>query len=249
MTFAEYMNPNGWFQKDAGPRYLQLRHRIERAVADGILQPNGSLPPERELAEITDLSRVTIRKAIHELVETGTLVQRQGSGTFVRKNVPKLEQSLSRLSSFTEDMASRGKGTTSIWLERGIVLPTEEERAALDLPPEASAARLCRLRQADGVPLAIEKATLPLGILPNPLVVTTSLYDVLEAEGRRPVRAAQRISAINLKEAEADLLGVPSGAAGLSIQRLSYLPDDTIVEFTRSTYRGDAYDFVADLTL
>ena len=127
--------------------------------------------------------------------------------------------------------------------------PTGEERKALDLGDGASVARLFRLRMADGIPLAIERATLPLSILPNPLIVDTSLYAVLDRGGHRPIRAVQRISAIDLGEDEADLLGVVHGAAGLSIQRLSYLADDTIVEFTRSTYRGDAYDFVAHLGL
>ena len=117
MSFLEYMEPDAWLRDGAGPRYIQLRDRIERAVADGILAPNGSLPLERELADITDLSRVTVRKAIHALVETGILTQRQGAGTFVRENMQKMEQSLSRLSSFSEDMAGRGKDTASVWLE------------------------------------------------------------------------------------------------------------------------------------
>ena len=85
--------------------------------------------------------------------------------------------------------------------------------------------------------------------MPNPLVVTTSLYDVLEAQGKRPVRAIQKISAVNLGESEARLLDVAPGAAGLSIKRTSYLADGRVAEFTQSTYRGDAYDFVAELRL
>ena len=64
-----------------------------------------------------------------------------------------------------------------------------------------------------------------------------------------PVRAVQKISAINLEPTEADLLSVAEGTAGLSIQRTSYLTSGRVAEFTRSIYRGDAYDFVAELRL
>ena len=65
----------------------------------------------------------------------------------------------------------------------------------------------------------------------------------------RPVKAMQRISAINLEPREAELLGVVEGAAGLSIERVSYLKSGRVAELTRSLYRGDAYDFVAELRL
>jgi GntR family transcriptional regulator len=99
------------------------------------------------------------------------------------------------------------------------------------------------------VPLAIERAALSTAVLPDPGVVTDSLYGVLAERGLRPERAVQRISAANLGEADARLLAVPVGAAGLRIERVSYLPSGRVVEFTRSLYRGDAYDFTAELRL
>ena len=82
MTLNEFLKPEGWFGREAGPRYVQLRRRLEEGIENGLLPPNSSLPPEREIAELTDLSRVTVRKAIHELVQNGIIVQRQGSGLF-----------------------------------------------------------------------------------------------------------------------------------------------------------------------
>jgi len=249
MTVADFLRPDGWLGKDSGPRYVQLRRRLEEAINTGLLQPNSSLPPEREIADLTDLSRVTVRKAIQELVKKGVVVQRQGSGSFVREAEPKVEQSLSHLTSFTADMRRRGLDTTSKWLERGVFLPSPEEVVALGLASDASVARIYRLREAGGRPMALEKAALPLDILPNPLDVTTSLYALLEQHGNRPVRAVQKISAVNLEKPECDLLGVPEGTAGLSIQRTSYLESGRVAEFTQSLYRGDAYDFVAELRL
>jgi GntR family transcriptional regulator len=97
--------------------------------------------------------------------------------------------------------------------------------------------------------MAIERATVPARFLPDPFLVETSLYDVMERLGCLPVRALQRLSAANLGGEDAALLGVPPGAAALAIDRLSYLDGGQPVEFTQSWYRGDAYDFVAELSL
>lgn len=251
MKITDYLKAEGWLDQVAGPRYVQLRKRIERAMDPevSILPPGASLPSEREIASLTGLSRVTVRNAIQALVEAGTVVQRQGSGTFVTEKAQRVEQSLSHLTSFSEDMARRGMQSTSVWLERSVCLPSPEETIALALSANDSVSRISRLRMADDRPMAIERAALPVDILPNPIAVTTSLYDVLEQDGNRPVRAIQKISAINLSMDDADLLGVAEGAAGLRIERVSYLPSGRVAEFTKSIYRGDAYDFVAELRL
>ncbi len=249
MSIAEFLNPDLWLSAAGGPRYIQLRRRIEDGIAEGLLLPDDPLPPERELASLTGLSRVTVRKATQAMVEDGLITQRQGSGSFVAPKTRRVEQSLSRLTSFTEDMARRGYKSESKWLERGIFLPSPEEVIALALSPDDSVSRIARLRLASGRPMAIERASLPVDILPVPTEVTTSLYEVLERDGKRPVRAIQKLSAINLPRSDADLLDLDEGAAGLRIERTSYLADGRIVEFTRSIYRGDSYDFVAELRL
>jgi GntR family transcriptional regulator len=251
MKITDFLKAEGWLDQVAGPRYVQLRKRIEKAMDPdvGILPPGASLPSEREIASLTGLSRVTVRNAIQALVEAGTVVQKQGSGTFVTEKAQRVEQSLSHLTSFSEDMTRRGMKSTSVWLERSICLPSLEETIALALSANDSVSRISRLRMADDRPMAIERAALPVDILPNPIAVTTSLYDVLEQDGNRPVRAIQKISAINLGQDDADLLGVAEGAAGLRIERVSYLPSGRVAEFTKSIYRGDAYDFVAELRL
>ena len=249
MNISAFLDPATWLTPDAGPRYMQLRQRLSDGVAQGILKRGAPLPPERELASLTDLSRVTVRKAIQALAEDGLIVQKQGSGSFVALDTPKIEQSLSRLTSFTEDMTGRGLVSASRWLERGIFLPTQTEIDTLALSTEASVARVARLRTADGNPMAIERASLPTTILPNPLLVETSLYEVLDRAGLRPVRAVQKISAINLEQPDADLLDIEPGQAGLRIERISYLSDGRVAEFTQSVYRGDAYNFVAELSL
>ncbi|SFN62834.1 GntR family transcriptional regulator [Mesorhizobium sp. NFR06] len=235
--------------QSGAPLYLQLRRSIEEAVNRGLIGPGDALPSERDIASKADISRVTVRKAVQDLVKGGILVQRHGSGTFVAPRMERVEQSLSRLTSFTEDMARRGMTVRSVWLDRGLYAPSPDEMMVLGLSSTELVARVARLRIADDTPLAIERAALSASVLPDPEAVGSSLYAALGMTGNRPVRAVQRISATNLGDADARLLEVPSGVAGLQIERISYLASGKVIEFTRSVYRGDAYDFVAELRL
>lgn len=232
-----------------GPLYLKLRQALEDAIHSGRLAGGAALPAERDLADYAGVSRVTLRKAVDDLVSEGLLVRRHGSGTFVVKQAPRVEQPLSRLTSFTEDMVSRGLQTHSNWLERGLFHPSPEERMRLGIAVGMMVARLDRLRTANDMPLAIERASVSAEFVPDPAAVSGSLYAVLEQNGAKPIRAIQRISACNVGGAEAALLEVAPGAAGLSIERIAYLASGRVVEFTRSLFRGDAYDFVAELAL
>jgi GntR family transcriptional regulator len=232
-----------------GPLYLQLKRFIEDAIRSELVHPGDALPSERDIAARLDISRVTVRKAVQQLVHEGVLVQRHGSGTYVSLPPHRVEQSLSHLTSFAEDMARRGMAVRSTWLDRGIYEPSAQETAILGLAGTDKVARIARLRISADTPLAIERASLPAGILPDPQAIGTSLYAHLEKAGNRPIRAVQRIRAASLGEEDAALLDVAPGVASLHIERTSYLASGTVVEFTRSIYRGDTYDFVAELRL
>ncbi len=232
-----------------GPLYLQLQRWIEDAIKRGAIYPGDALPSERDLALRANVSRVTVRKALQELVRNNVLVQRHGSGTFVAAQTPRVEQSLSQLTSFSQDMARRGMSVRAEWLDRGIYTASPEETVALGLTPTEKVARVDRLRLTGDMPLAVERASLSASILPNPQGVGESLYKYLDSFNMHPVRAIQRIRAVNIAESDAHLLRVPSGSAGLYIERISYLSSGRVIEFTRSVYRGDTYDFVAELRL
>jgi GntR family transcriptional regulator len=235
--------------ESSAPLYLRVKKLVQQAVEQGELKTGDAIPSERDAAGMLDISRVTVRKAFTELVRDGVLLQRRGSGTFVRGPAHRIEQPLSRLTSFSEDMRLRGLKTEADWLDRSSGLPTPEEALKLSISPSEQICRFHRLRRADGAPLAIELAAVPHRFLDDPNAVGASLYDALEARGCRPVRALQRLHATGLSAADARLMEVPVGSAALFIERISYLPDGRIVEYTRSFYRGDTYDFVAELSL
>ena len=153
---------------------------LKREIAAGRFAQADVLPGERELSEMLDVSRTTLRRAIAALVDEGVLVHRHGAGTFVRRSPPHVEQPLSRLTSFTEDMRLRGLTASSKAIERGTFLPTPEESMMLDiaLSEPSSVSPGCRL--ADGVPMAIERAAVPLRFLGGAGPEGDSLYAALE---------------------------------------------------------------------
>jgi GntR family transcriptional regulator len=231
------------------PLFEAVGAALKREIASGRFAETNVLPGERELSEMLEVSRTTLRRAIAALVDDGVLAHRHGAGTFVRRNPPHVEQPLSRLTSFTEDMRLRGLTASSRVIERGTYLPTPEETMMLGIGPGESVYRLSRLRLADGVPMAIDHAAVPLHFLNGAQAAEESLYAALESSGFRPVRALQRLRAIIIGPAEAAMLEIAAGSAALDIQRIAYLADGRCVEFTRSYYRSDTFDFVAELTL
>jgi len=226
------------------PLYQQLQRALREAITENRLAADEALPPERDLAGEFGVSRITVRKALDALVSEGLLTRRQGAGTFVAARV---EKSFSKLSSFTEDMISRGRRPESVWLSRSAGAVTPEESLTLGLSPGSQVYRFNRIRYADGSPMALEYSTVPGFCLPSETAVEESLYDALDKYGARPARALQRLRAVLFTAERARLLGVPDGSPGLLIERRGFLRDGRPVEFTQSYYRGDAYDFVAEL--
>ena len=226
------------------PKYQQLARAIERAIERGALPNGDALPAERDIASDMSISRITVRKAIDGLVENGLLARKQGAGTFVSGRV---EKPFSRLSSFSEDMAGRGWTARSEWVARTEGVITPEESLALSLSPGTKVYRFVRIRYANDVPMAFETSIVPASALPGLSAVQGSLYTALEATGNRPVRALQRLRAIIFTKDKAQSLGVKEGDPGLFIERRGFLASGATVEITQSYYRGDAYDFVAEL--
>ena len=226
------------------PLYLQLARFLADAVRSGHYAAHEALPSERALSESLDLSRVTTRKAIDQLVLQGLIVRRRGSGNYI---APRIEQALSRLTSFSEDLRARGFAPSSRWLSREVIAAPELACEILGLPRGARVAHLVRLRIADETVMALEECTLPATVLPDPTQVEGSLYEFLDARGGAPVRAVQTIRAINASATLARRLRVPTGRAVLSIQRVGYLASGSPVELTQAYCRSDFYDLVAEM--
>jgi GntR family transcriptional regulator len=226
------------------PLYRQLASRLREQIVDGAIKTGDALPSERDLCEKTGASRVTVRKAIELLIDEGLLSRRQGSGTYV---APRIRAPGSYLSSFSEDAQARGDATDTIWVSKSIDVPSDDERSRLELPTGTNVARLSRVRMAGGEPLAIENAVVPADMLPAIEALGRSLYQALGANGSAPVIGTQTIRAALADAGEAALLSIRQGSEVLHIERITRRADGRPVELTRSTYRGDRYEFVSEL--
>ena len=145
-------------------------------------------------------------------------------------------------------MRSRGRKPASKWLSRTSGLVTPSEAMALGVSPGTEVYRFRRLRYADGLVVALETSVVPAWCLPSAEAVTDSLYDALDGAGFRPVRALQRLRGIAFTPDQAEKLGVQPRDPGLYIERRGFSADGRSCELTRSYYRGDAYDVVAELS-
>jgi len=228
------------------PLYQQLQRALRQAIESRVLAPDDALPPERDLASDFGVSRITVRKAIDGLVSDGMLLRRQGSGTFVRARV---EKNFSKLTSFSEDMRARGRNPRSVWLRKSTGTVTPEEALTLRASPGTPVYRFHRIRFADDAPMALEYATILASCLPSVDAVESSLYVALERAGNRPVRALQRLRAVLFSAEQAELLHAKERDAGLLVERVGFLNDGRAAEFTQSYFRGDIYDFVAELSI
>ena len=228
------------------PLYRQVTTAIRDAITNRSLKPNDALPPERELADLFGVSRITIRKAISGLVNEGVLDTRHGSGTFVHS---KVEKNFAQLTSFSEEMKSRGMRPSSVWLNRSVGKVGPEEALTLRASPGTDVYRLKRIRLADDAPMSIESTTILASCLPSVESVEHSLYSALLSTGNRPVRALQRLSALLLNDEQASMLGAKAGDAGLLVERVGFNNAGAAIEFSQSYYRGDTYDFVAELSI
>lgn len=231
-------------EKDNSPLYMQIARKLSDDVHNGRYQVDQALPSERTLSELLNVSRVTARKAIDQLVDQGLVVRRRGSGNYI---APRIEQPLSNLTSFSEQLQQRGHQPGSRWLRRAIVTPSPDEQLSLGLSPYSKVARLERLRLADDVVMAYEVSVLPQTILADPEAVGASLYQYLDSIGKAPVRALQHIRAMNATADLARQLGVSVGQALLYITRIAYLETGEAMELTHSYCHSDHYDFVAEM--
>lgn len=233
------------------PLYIQVKEALLAEIRSGQRRPHDRLPSERELSARFDVSRMTVRQALLDLTREGVIYTRVGKGTFVA--APKIDQQLRALTSFSQDVRSRGGQPASRVLEARETAASQEVAAALRLAGGEPVWMLSRLRLADGMPLAIETANLPVARCPDLLrhdFSVESLYQVLRHDyGIEPTQAEQVIEAGLATPREAELLELTPPAAVLRMERLTFDSAGQPIEYVLSTYRSDRYKFRSALTV
>ena len=227
------------------PLYLQLKNALVADIDAGHYKPHERLLSERELGEKFKVSRMTVRQALTEMIRDGILYTQAGKGTYVSES--KIKQELQTLTGFSQDMAARGAVVSAQVLEARIIPAPLTLAAIFAVPLNTELVLLSRLRLSDGIPLAIEEAYVRHEVCADILECDfskESLYNVLATRYNTIlVRAEQTMEASLASPKEAELLQITSPSPVLRMERLSYNELHMLIEYVKSTYRGDRYNF------
>lgn len=240
---------NELVQDSVSPYYRQLYEILRKDIVEGQRPAGELLPSESELIDRYQVSRVTVRQAMDLLVQDGLVYRRRGRGTFVA--APKIEQGLTQIISFSEDMRRRGFHAETAVLTSYLLPASKEIAEKLGIARGEEIAFLQRLRLADGEPLSIESSYLVHRQCPGILdgdYARNPLRETLEQNyDLRLVRATQVIRAIAASEALAQKLSIAPGSPLFFIERISYSQYDRPVEFLQLYHRGDRYSLHNEL--
>jgi GntR family transcriptional regulator len=225
------------------PRYRQIADHLRALVESG--RPGDRLPSDAELCAAFGVSRMTARQAVDQLLAEHLVVRHRGQGTFVAERP--VARLLGSPLSFTASMRWRGRTASSRLLAAGLVAPEPADAAALRLAEDADVVLVERLRLADGVPMAIERAALIPELAPilERDLATGSLHMAMEQLGHRPTTSHAQVTARLADPREARLLGLDDVGVLLCERRVIEDQDGVPVEHTETRYAAERYVFEA----
>jgi GntR family transcriptional regulator len=229
--------------------YSRVETVIADKITDGDLKVGDQLPTEDSLIVRFGVSRITVRRAIQNLVSRGLVEIRRGRGTFVA--APKIMQDLTELSGFVEDMHALGRKPTARVIGKEVVTAGATVANQLALTRGERVVRIRRVRLADGVPLSFDETYLPLEI--GKKIITNNLrlepiFSLLERKYDVPlIEAEYKLDAVAAESEVAAALRVKQGSPIFRIERTSYSTGSRPVDYERLHYRGDIVRFVTRL--
>jgi len=236
------------------PLYHQIANILREEILKGRYKPNELLPSESQLMRQYSVSRGTVRDAIKLLLSEGLLTRHRGKGTLV--TLPKIEQNLIKLMSFTELMQSQGKVPRAKVIRVESHQPTSRTAKLMRLDQIAELLKVKaddkilfveRLRLGDEEPLVLERSYFPEqlchGLLDYDLEAQ-SIYTVMEEKlGITLGYAEQSIEAAVANSTESMILGIKIGSPMLLVKRLAYTVEGVPIEYAEDLHRGDRLKF------
>lgn len=232
----------------ATPLYHQVRLQLQGWV-EGHLDPGDELPSELELAEAFEVSRITVRQAVAELLADGALYRPKSRSRLRRASV-RVHQELTRLRGFfRDDVLAAGMDPVVTVLQKGLV---RDDRIAemLRVHADTDIVRVERLHSGNGQPMTLQTSYFPHGPFPDLLAqdLSGSLFRLAaERYGLEMAGAQQRVYARACRAHESKALHLPARAPALVVERLSFTAAQVPVEFFECCLRADSYDLTLTL--
>lgn len=234
------------------PLYYQLKTLLLEEIKSNAYPVDSIIPTEKEISEMFEISRTTVRQAITELVREGWLYRVKSKGTFVAQR--KIQQDfIRRLESFNEQIERTGRrpGTELLALE--VVEMPERAAEAFGVAPGEKVVYLHRKRSADDEPIVTVETYLPYpkcAFLMQHNMAKESMYNVLaEREETRICRVSRILEAVAANAQDARLLNIRTGKPVHLFHTVGYNQYDEPIEFSIARYRGDRNRFEVDLLI
>lgn len=234
-------------RNDHLPLYIQLKNIIADKIKSEELEAGDIIPSEKELQKQFGVSRITVRQAIKELENEGLVKKKQGKGTFV--SFPKLSHELPNLTSFTEDIKSKGLNPESeiISIEKIIDQDVAEK---LETNPNTVFLNIKRLRLINGEAVGIHNCYLDTNILDEKAVNEikdmdneNSLYDIIEKYNINISHADETLEGGISDPYVSKLLGIKKDFPLLILERITFTEKNEAFEFVKMHYRADKYKY------
>lgn len=228
-------------------KYEEIAEDIRNGILNGKYSTNEQLPLEKEMCEQYGVSRITIKKAVDELVTQGLVIKRRGAGTFVKALDDSSVQELSvakQFEGFTE--SHKDNKVTSKIINFEVVHPTEEIATKLKIAIDDFVYYVIRVRYADDDPYVIEYTYMPIGLIPGIKndVLMSSIYKHIENNLKLKIKSAHRIiRAILPNELEREELKIDDNIPILEVDQVGFLDNGQPFEYSRAHHRSDKIEF------
>lgn len=234
------------------PYYYQIEQKIKEAIKKGELKPEQFIPPERELSEEFNVSRITIRKALEGLSTEGIIRKIKGRGAIIAK--PKIEgQLFNRLIGTYQDLKDKGFKITNKILDFKVIEPGESVKKELNLLPKEKVYRFERIRFLDKEPYHYSKTFIPQKICPDfdhNLLIERSLINVLGKNYKLKIYKVRRVLEAGIaSREESELFKIKMGSPILTFYNTAFLKKGTPIEYTLNKIRGDMSKFEIEISL
>jgi GntR family transcriptional regulator len=224
----------------------QVADELSLAIRTQKYPPGFQLPSVEKLADEMGVGRSTLREALRLLQAKGLVEVIHGLGTFVSKE--RITRSTGSVYSFSEAIRERGMKPRSEVLEQKVTIADEEIAFKLQITVGDKVNLLRRLRFADDLPMAMETTISAHARFPDLLKHDwsgeTSLYALLQEKYRvAPQNAVQIVQAVTARRSESQLLLIAPKSPILLVETIAYDQQGIPIEFGRSYYRADRYQY------
>ena len=234
------------------PLYFQLKSLLLDAIKRGDYPVDSMIPTEKELSEMFQISRTTVRQAITEMVQEGWLYRIASKGTFVARL--KIKQDfIKRLETFNEQISRTGCRPSTELLDLKTTEMPKQLRSHFGLTEQEKFVYLYRRRYADDDPIVTVETYLPYDkcafVLSHNLA-EESLYNVLATNDKTRICRVNRVlEAVGANGQDVENLNVRRGKPIQLSITTGYNSADEPIEYSIARYRGDRNRFEVDLLI